>query len=325
MRRREVIKLVAGAAIWPGTVSAQRQGKVYRVGFLWDSPTVTPDDLVAFREGLRDLGWIEGQNVDIEFRWAEGRFERLPELANELVRLNVDVIVAPTSIYAEAAKRATAIIPIVFVGHADPLGSGHVASLASPGGNLTGTSLMMTDTNAKGLQLLKEAIPGLAHVAILYDPATPSHVPGLTGLQGAARDLSLRVEPVAVTEAAEFGKAFSGIRSVGAEAVVILATPLFNSGSKWLADLALEHKLATLFARREQAEKGGLISYGPDRGELNRRAASYVDAILKGARPQNLPVQQPTKFELVINLRTAHALGLSIPSSLLARADEVIE
>src|SRR5215208_6831172 len=139
MRRREVIKLVAGAAIWPGTVSAQQQGRVYRVGFLWDSPTVTPDDLVAFREGLRGLGWIEGQNVEIVFRWAEGRFERLPGLANQLVRLNVDVMVAPTSIYAEAAKKATATIPIVFVGHADPLGSGHVASLASPGGNLTGT------------------------------------------------------------------------------------------------------------------------------------------------------------------------------------------
>jgi putative ABC transport system substrate-binding protein len=177
MRRRGVIKLLAGAAIWPGAVCAQQPGRVYRVGYLWDSPSVTPDDLAAFREGLRDLGWIEGQNVAIEFRWAEGRFERLPELANELARLNVDVIVAPTSIYAEAAKRATAIIPIVFVGHADPLGSGHVASLASPGGNLTGTSLMMTDTNAKGLQLVKEAIPSLARVAVIYDPATPSHGP----------------------------------------------------------------------------------------------------------------------------------------------------
>ena len=324
MRRREVVRLLAGAAMCPGTVRAQ-PGRVRRVGFLWDSPTVTPDDLVAFREGLRDLGWIEGQNIAIEFRWAEGHFERLPELANELVGLNVDVIVAPTSIYAEAAKRATAVIPIVFVGHADPLGSGHVASLANPGGNLTGTSLMMTDTNAKGLQLLKEAVPGLSQVAILYDPATPSHVPGLAGLQGAGRDLGLQIAPIAESEAAQFGKAFSGMRSVGAEAVVILATPLFNSNSKRLADLALEHKIATLFARREQAEKGGLISYGPDRGELNRRAAGYVDQILKGARPQDLPVQQPTKFELVINLRTAHALGLAIPPTLLARADEVIE
>jgi len=324
MRRREVVRLLAGAAMCPGTVRAQ-PGRVRRVGFLWDSPTVTPDDLVAFREGLRDLGWIEGQNIAIEFRWAEGHFERLPELANELVGLNVDVIVAPTSIYAEAAKRATAVIPIVFVGHADPLGSGHVASLANPGGNLTGTSLMMTDTNAKGLQLLKEAVPGFSQVAILYDPATPSHVPGLAGLQGAGRDLGLQIAPIAVSEAAQFGKAFSGMRSVGAEAVVILATPLFNSNSKRLADLALEHKLPTLFARREQAERGGLISYGPDRGDLNRRAASYVDKILKGARPQDLPVQQPTKFELVINLNTAKALGLTIPPTLLARADEVIE
>jgi putative ABC transport system substrate-binding protein len=324
MKRRDVVNLLAAAGMWPGTVWAQ-PGRVRRVGFLWDSPSVTPDDLAAFRDGLHELGWIEGQNIAIVFRWAEGRFERLPELARELVRLNVDVIVAPTSIYAEAAKKATAIIPIVFVGHADPLGSGHVASLASPGGNLTGTSLMMTDTNAKGLQLLKETIPGLAKVAIIYDPATPSHVPGLAGLQSAGSDLGLRVEPVAVTAAEEFGRAFSGIRSVGAQAVVILATPLFNSSSKRLADLALEHKLPTLFARREQAEKGGLISYGPDRGELNRRAASYVDKILKGAIPQDLPVQQPTKFELVINLSTAKALGLAIPPTLLARADEVIE
>jgi len=172
---------------------------------------------------------------------------------------------------------------------------------------------------------LKEAVPGLSQVAILYDPATPSHVPGLAGLQGAGRDLGLQIAPIAVSEAAQFGKAFSGMRSVGAEAVVILATPLFNSNSKRLADLALEHKLPTLFARREQAERGGLISYGPDRGDLNRRAASYVDKILKGARPQDLPVQQPTKFELVINLNTAKALGLTIPPTLLARADEVIE
>jgi putative ABC transport system substrate-binding protein len=309
----------------PGAAWAQRSGKVPRVGFLWDSPSVMSDDLRTFREGLRDLGWIEGENITIEFRWAEGRFERLPELANDLVRMNVDVIVAPTSIYAEAAKRATSVIPIVFATHADPIGSGHVASLARPGGNLTGTSVLMTDTNAKGLQILKEAIPGLTHVALLYDPATPSHVPGLTALKDAGRELGLQIEPVPVTDAAEFGKAFSEIRRVGAGAVVVLATPLFNASAERLAKLALEYQIPTLFARREQAEKGGFLSFGPDRGDLYRRSATYVDKILKGARPQDLPVQQPTKFELVINLKTAKALGLTIPPTLLARADEVIE
>jgi len=308
-----------------GAAWAQQSGKVHRVGFLWDSPSVMSDDLRTFREGLRDLGWIDGENVRIEFRWAEGRFDRLPELATDLVRMNVDVIVAPTSIYADAAKRATSVIPIVFATHADPVGSGHVASLARPGGNLTGMSVLMTDTNAKGLQIMQEAIPGLALVALLYDPATPSHVPGLTALQGAGRDLGLQIHPVPVTNAAEFGKAFSEIRRVGAGAVVVLATPLFNASAERLADLALEYQLPTLFARREQAEKGGLISYGPDRSDLYRRAATYVDKILKGVKPEDLPVQQPTKFELVINLKTANALGLTIPPTLIARADEVIE
>ena len=211
--------------MWPGVVRAQQ------LGFLWDSPSVMSDDLRTFREGLHHPGWIEGENITIEFRWAEGRFERLPELASDLVRLNVDVIVAPTSIYADAAKRATSVIPIVFATHADPIGSGHVASLARPGGNLTGTSVLMTDTNAKGLEILKEAVPGLAQVALLYDPATPSHVPGLRALQDAGRDLGLRIYPVPASNAAEFGKAFSEMRRVGAGAVVVLATPLFNASA----------------------------------------------------------------------------------------------
>jgi putative tryptophan/tyrosine transport system substrate-binding protein len=180
----------------------------------------------------------------------------------------------------------------------------------------------MTDTNAKGLQILKEAIPGLMRVALLYDPATPSHVPGLTALKDAGRELGLQIGPLPVTDVAEFGKAFSEIR---AGAVVVLATPLFNASAERLAKLALEYQIPTLFARREQAKKGGFLSFGPDRGDLYRRSATYVDKILKGARPQDLPVQQPTKFELVINLKTAKALGLTIPPTLLARADEVIE
>ncbi len=254
-----MFKLLAGAAICPAEVSAQQTGRVHRVGFLWDSPSVMPEDLKAFRAGLRDLGWIEGGNIKIEFRWAEGRFERLPELAYDLVRANVDVIIAPTSIYADAAKRATSSIPIVFATHADPLGSGHVASLARPGGNLTGTSVLMTDTNAKGLQLLKEALLGLSQVALLYDPATPSHVPGLAALKSTAHDLGLEILPVPATNTAEFGRVFFEIHRSGAGAIVVLAKPLFNANAERLADLALEHKLPTLFARRAHVENGGFI------------------------------------------------------------------
>src|SRR6266498_4107066 len=307
----------------PLPAEAQKAGKVYRIGFLWDSPAVWPHALEGFRQGLRDLGWVEGQNIVVEYRWAEGRFDRLPGLAEELVRLKVDVIVAPTSIYAAAAKRATSTIPIVFASHADPIRSGHVASLARPGGNITGLTVMMSETSAKSLELLKEAIPGLSRVAVLWDPATPSHRPALNAVEVMGRALGLRLQPLAVPGATEFDNAFSAMVQERAGGVLVLSTPLFIGGARRLAELAMKHKLPTMFGPREHVEAGGLLSYSPDRADLYRRAAIYVDKILRGAKPADLPVEQATKFELVINMKTAKALGLTIPQSLLVRADEI--
>jgi putative ABC transport system substrate-binding protein len=316
---------LATVVVAPLAARAQQPRKVYRIGFVWDSPAVWPHALEAFRQGLRDLGWVEGQNIVIEYRWAEGRFDRLPSLMQELVRLKVDLIVAPTSIYTGAAKRATSTIPIVFVSHADPIGSGHVASLARPGANATGLTIIMSETMAKSLELLKATIPGLTRIAVIWDPATPSHVPGLKAVEGAGRALGLRLQTLAVRSATEFDSAFSAIVQERAGAVLVLSTPVFMGGAKRLAELALTHKLPTMFGPREHVDAGGLLSYGPDRADLYRRAAAYVDKILKGANPADLPVQQATKFELVINLKTAKALGLTIPQSVLLRADQIIE
>ena len=326
MRRREFITLLSGAAAaWPLVARAQQAGKIYRIGFLWDSPDAFLDALEAFRQGLRDLGYVEGRNIAIEYRWAEGKPERMRELAEELVRLKVDVIVAPSSIYTEAAKRATSTIPIIFVSHADPLGSRHVASLARPGGNITGLSLMMTETNVKGLELLKEAVPGISRVAVIFDPATPSHGPGLKAVKAAGPTLGLRIQSVPVRSATEFDSAFTAIVGERADAVLVLSTPLFIAGAKRLAELCLAHKLPSLFGPKHHVQEGGLMSYSPDRADLWRRGAIYVDKILRGIDPADLPVQQPTKFEIAINLKTAKSIGLAIPPSLLGRADEVIE
>jgi putative ABC transport system substrate-binding protein len=324
-RRTFLCGLTLGTVALPFASDAQQAGKVYRVGFLWDSPAMFPDAMEAFRRGLRDLGYVEGRTIAIEYRWAEGKPERMRELAEELVRLKVDVIIAPSSVYTGAAKRATSTIPIIFVSHADPIGSGHVASLARPGGNITGLSLMMTETNAKGLELLKEAVPGLLRVAVVWDPATPSHKPGLNAVEVTGPALGLRIQPVAVRSATEFDSAFSAISRERADAVLVLSTPIFIAGAKRLAELAITHKLPSMFGPRHHVEAGGLMSYSPDRAELWRRGAIYVDKILKGAKPADLPVEQPTKFELVINLKTAKALGLTIPPSLLQRADQVIQ
>ncbi|MGH2362290.1 MAG: ABC transporter substrate-binding protein, partial [bacterium] len=323
--RRAFITGALAVAAAPLAAGAQQAGKVYRVGFLWDSPAAFLDAIEAFRRGLRDLGWVEGQNIAIEYRWAEGKPERMREFAEELVRLKVDVIIAPSSIYTGAAKRATSTIPIVFMSHADPIGSGHVTSLARPGGNITGLSLMMTETNVKGLELLKEAVPRLSRVAVVWDPATPSHGPGLKAVEVAGPALGLRIQPVAVRSATEFDGAFSAISRERADAVLVLSTPIFIAGAKRLAELAITHKLPSMFGPRHHVEAGGLMSYSPDRADLWRRGAIYVDKILKGAKPADLPVQQPTRFEFVINLKTARAIGLTIPQSVLVRADEVIQ
>jgi ABC-type uncharacterized transport system substrate-binding protein len=326
MRRRRFIMLLGGSAVaWPLAARAQQRAKVFRIGFLGDSPAVYPHAIEAFRQGLRDLGYVEGRNITIEYRWAEGKPERMRELADELARLEVDVIIVPGSIYTEAAKRATSTIPIVFIGHADPVVTGHVTSLTRPGGNITGLSIMLTEINVKLLELLKQAVPGLARVAVIFDPATPSHGPGLKAVEAAGPLLGLQVQPVAVRSATEYDSAFSAIVQGRADGVLVLTTPMFVAGAQRLAELALTHKLPSTFFPRENVEAGGLMSYSSNRADYYRRGAIYVDKILKGAKPGDLPVQQPTRFELVINLKTAKALGLTIPESFLSRADEVIQ
>jgi putative ABC transport system substrate-binding protein len=326
MNRRNVIRVVAGAAAaWPLALRAQQPTKVHRIGFLWENANTFPDALDAFRQELRRLGYIEGSNLFIDFRWAEGNPERMRELAQELVRLQVDVIVAPSSIYTAAAKQATDTIPIIFMSHADPLRTGHVASLARPGGNVTGFSLMMTETNVKGLELLKEALPALSRVAILYEPATPSHGPGLEAAKEAGPILGLSIQPVAAASAADFDNSFAAMSKERAQAVLVLSTPLFIAGAKPLAELGLKYKVASLYGPKQHVLAGGLMSYSPDRADLWRRGAGYVDKVLRGVKPSDLPVQQPVKYELTINLKIANTLGIDLPATLLARADEVIE
>jgi putative ABC transport system substrate-binding protein len=325
MKRREFITLLGGAVVaWPLMAHGQQPGKVYRVGFLWDRPAVFAEAIEAFRRGLRDLGWIEGRNIVIEYRWAEGRPERIRELAEELVQLKVDIIVVPSSIYTEAAKRATSTIPIIFMSHAGPIESGHVDSLSRPGGNITGLSVMLPETSVKTMELLKEALPALSRVAVVWDPATPSHGPGLKAVTAAGPALGLQIQSVPVRSATEYDSAFTAIVGEHADAVLMLTTPLYIAGSGRLAELAIKHKLP-LFGPREFAKAGGLLSFGPNRIDLFRHGAIYVDKVLKGANPADLPVEQPTKFELLINLKTAKVLGLTVPPTLLTRADEVIE
>jgi ABC-type uncharacterized transport system substrate-binding protein len=314
LKRRQFVQFVGSALLgWPTVAHAQQPGKVHRIGFLFENPTTFPDALEAFRQELRRLGYTEGQNLLFEFRWAEGKPDLMRELAEELVRLRVDVIVAPSSVYTAAAKAATATIPIIFMSHADPLRTGHVASLARPGGNVTGFSFMMTETNVKSLELLKEALPDLSRVAVLFDPGTPSHAPGLKAVEVAGPSLRLQIQPVSAPSSAEFEGAFASMTRERAQAVLVLSTPLFIAGAKSLAELGLRHKLASLYGPKQHVMAGGLMSYSPDRADLWRRGAHYVDEVLKGAKPADLAVQQPTKFELVVNLKTAKTIGVTIP------------
>jgi putative ABC transport system substrate-binding protein len=324
--RRAFVQRTAGAMLLvPAVAAAADDGNRRRIGFLWDRPTVWAHALEGFRAGLRDRGWVEGRNITIEYRWAEGRFDRLPELAAELVRLKVEVIVAPTSIYTGAARRVTSTIPIVFASHADPIGSGHVASLARPEGNATGVTIVMSETAAKSLEVFKEAVPGLSRVAVIWDPATPSHRPALSAVEATGRSLHLELFSHPIGSATELDSAFASVAREKAGGVLVLSTPLFIGQARPLADLALRHRLPTMFGPREHIEAGGLFSYGPDRADLYHRAAGYVDQILRGARPGDLPVQQATKFELGVNLRTARAIGVTLSQSVLVRAAEIIE
>ena len=311
----------------PLAAGAQPAGKVYRVGILGDKALDPAETRLwqAFGLGLRERGWNEGVNIQIEYRWVEGNAARLPELAAELVRLKLDLIATRGSLFTGAVKAASSSIPIVFVVHADPVGLGHVASLARPGGNITGLANMFTDLASKELELLTAAVPVAKRIAVLWHRGTPSAVTGLKALEEPARMLRLQLQPAGARTAAELEGAFSTMTRDRAQALLVLGTPPFFAERQRLGELAITHRLPTMHDSRDYVDAGGLMSYSPNYDDLYRRAATYVDKILKGAKPADLPVEQPTTFELVINLKTAKALGLTIPPALLLRADQVIE
>ena len=325
MRRREFITLLGGAAAWPLAARAQQTAKLPTIGYLGTATPATQGQwAAAFVQRLRQLGWIENRNVAIEYRWAEGRSERFVEIATEFVQLKVDLIVASTTPAVIAAKQATAAIPIVFATVNDPVSTGLVASLARPGGNLTGLSNQLGDTASKRLELLREIVPGLRRLGIWANVGNPGTVLEMGEVQAAARTLALEVVTLEIRRAEDIGPAFEGAKG-RMDALYVAADPLANSNRVRINTLALAARLPTMQGVREYVEAGGLMSYGPNMADGYRRAADYVDKILRGAKPAEIPVEQPTKFELVVNLTTAKALGLTIPESFLLRADEVIE
>ena len=329
MDRRTFLGTLAGGLLAaPLAAGAQQAAKIARVGFLATSLATGPHLTDAFRQGLRDLGYVEGRNVVIEYRDAQGKIERLPALAAELVALKVDVIVAPNTPAALAAKQATRTLPIVFVGAGEPVASGLVTSLARPGGNVTGLSVVSPELVGKWLELLTQAVPEVSRVAVLRQPGAmdeQTEKDMLKGADVAARALGVRLQFVEAQGPADFERAFSDMTRERAGALTVRPAPMFVSERGRLVDLAAKNRLPAVYPWREFVDAGGLMAYGPNLANLYRRAASYVDKILNGAKPGDLPVEQPTKFELIINLRTARALGLTIPPSVLQRADQVIE
>ncbi|MEO5844095.1 MAG: ABC transporter substrate-binding protein, partial [Caldimonas sp.] len=311
--------------IFGGFAVAQSVGKIKRIGYL-ASGSRTFGLHESFQQGLRELGWVAGQNIEIEYRFADGRFERLPELVAELVRLKVDVIVAQPTTAAQAAKNATSTLPIVMINVGDPVGIGLVDSLARPGGNVTGPAFGVgLESIPKGLELLKEAVPGVRQIAVLSNPANPAQSLAIQDVKVAAQSLGLRLLLFEARGPQEFDRVFAAMAKEGADGLLVVAESLFISHRTTLAARALQQRLPSMHGVRENVDAGGLMSYGPSLHHSSRRAAAFVDKILKGAKPADLPVEQPTKFELVINLKTARELGLVIPPSLLLRADQVIE
>jgi putative tryptophan/tyrosine transport system substrate-binding protein len=326
MRRRELIGVLGAAAAWPLAGHAQQPARIPRIGFLGNSTAALETNLVGpFREGLRSLGYIEGRNVIIEYRWAEGEYARFPALVAELIGLGVDVIVTAGTPAAFAVKKATASTPCVMVAVGDPVGTGLVASLARPGGNMTGLTSIAPDLEGKRLALLREVLPRLEQFAVLWNPANPFHVSAEQEVRAAGRSLRMEVHSLPVQTSEELDAAFASVLQTRPGALLVLADRIFLHNRARIMDFAAEHRLPGVYAYRELVEAGGLMSYGPNYADMHRRAAAYVDKILKGAKPADLPLEQPTSFALVINLKTANALGLDIPPSLLARADEVIE
>jgi len=325
MKRRDVITLLGGAATaWPLAARAQQAAKLPTIGFLGaNTPAVQIRWTAAFVQRLRELGWIEGRTIAIEFRWAEGRSERFAEIAAEFVQRKVDVIVTTGSAVA-ATKQVTSTIPIVFAVAVDPVGSGMVASLVRPGGNATGISVQSTDLAGKRLEILREALPNLRRLAIIGDVGYTGSVLEISEVQAVARKVGLDVDVLEIRSIADIAPAFQALKS-GAQALYVCPGALVIANSTRINTFALGVRLPTMHGSREYVEAGGLMSYGPNFPDLFRRAADYVDKILRGTKPADIPVEQPTKFDLVINLTTAKALHLKIPESFLLRADEVIE
>jgi putative ABC transport system substrate-binding protein len=315
---------VLGLLGLPNPADAQQPASPRRIGVLLAVVSPESKEAQAFRQGLLDAGYAEGRDVVIEWRSANGDYARVPEFVADLLQRNVDVIVVDTTVATRALKRATATIPIVMSVVADPVGSGLVANLAHPGGNVTGPSLMMPDLTAKRLQLLKEAIPRVARVAVLWNSDSPFHTKLLQELKAAAPSLSIELTFVDVRRPEEFGPAFSAVSRAHAQALYVNEDPLFFTHRTTLLGRASKARLPNISGVRQFADAGALLSYGPDFEDLLRRAAGYVEKILKGAKPADLPIEQPTKFELVVNLKTAKVLGITIPESILVRADEVI-
>ncbi len=326
--RRDFITLLGGAVAGvtvPLAVRAQPAGKLPTIGYLGANTAPAQSRwTAAFVQRLRELHWIEGRTVAIEYRWAEGRSERYAEIVAELVRLKVDVILTSGNAPSVVAKRATEVIPVVFAAAADPVGTGLVASLARPSGNVTGLSLQHTDLAGKRLELLREVVPNLRQVAIMANIGTPSAVLEMAEVQVAARTLGLEVVMREIRQAEDIAPAFEGLKA-GVDALYVVGDPLVTTNRISINTMAAAARLPTMHAFREYVQAAGLMSYGANFPDLFRRAGDYVDKILRGAKPADLPVEQPTKFDLVINLKTAKALGLTIPEAFLLRADEVIE
>jgi ABC-type uncharacterized transport system substrate-binding protein len=324
--RRQFIALLGGAAAaWPLAARAQQAAKLPTIGFLGQStPVVETQRLAAFLKRLRELGWIEGRTVAIEYAWGQGSSERFAEIAADFVRLKVDVIVTSGTANVIAAKQATSVIPIVFAVAGDPIANNLVASLARPGGNVTGLSTLATDLAGKRLELLREAVPGFRRLATIGNVGNSLALLEMREVKAAAARFGLEAAALEIRRAEDIAPAFEALRG-GADALYVVADPLVNTNRARIHTLAMGARLPAIYNAKEHVEAGGLMSYGPNFSELYRRAAEYVDKILRGAKPANIPVEQPTKFDLVVNLTTAKALSLEIPPTLLARADEVIE
>jgi putative ABC transport system substrate-binding protein len=314
--------LLGATALAPTALIGEQATKVFHIGFLRpDAPDFLLD---AFREGLRDLGYIEGKNIVIEQRWASGHYDKVSALADELVRMNVDIIVTSATPGAMAAKRATNTIPIVIAASADPVASGIVASLAHPGGNVTGLTLMNDELAIKRIEILKEAVPQISRVAVLWSTSNPTYARMIEKIKAAVPLIKLQLEVVKVASPERLEQALFEVKKSHADAMFVFEDPVFRANSAQIVEFAARNRLPAVYGGSEFVHGGGLMSYGPSHADMFRRAAGYVDKILKGAMPGDLPIEQPTKFELVVNLKTAKALGITIPQSILLRADEVI-